>query len=183
MSDAKPLSRFSPPASERPFWNPYVAGVVLGLVLLASFLLMGFGLGGSGAIARFSIAAAHLVAPRTVESNGYFSPYVGPGKRVLEDWLVFEVLGVFLGATIGAYSAGRLRLGIDRGPAISRGRRLVLAAAGGVLMGIAARLARGCTSGQALTGGAVLSVGSWIFMLAVFAGGYLVAPLVRRQWR
>ena len=43
--------------------------------------------------------------------------------------------------------------------------------------------ARGCTSGQALTGGAVLSLGSWVFMMAVFTGGYIVAPLVRRQWR
>jgi uncharacterized membrane protein YedE/YeeE len=51
------------------------------------------------------------------------------------------------------------------------------------MMGFAARLARGCTSGQALTGGSLLSVGSWIFMMAVFAGGYLFAPLVRRQWR
>ena len=57
------------------------------------------------------------------------------------------------------------------------------AIAGGVLMGFAARLARGCTSGQALTGGAVMAFGSWIFMLAVFAGGYVTAPLARRQWK
>jgi uncharacterized membrane protein YedE/YeeE len=50
-------------------------------------------------------------------------------------------------------------------------------------MGFAARLARGCTSGQALTGGAILSLGSWIFMMCVFAGGYLVAPFVKRDWR
>lgn len=177
------VSKSSHAFLERPFWNPYVAGVVLGLVLLASFLVMGFGLGGSGAVTRLSIGAAHLVAPRAVESNRYFSQYVGPGKHVLEDWLVFEVLGVFLGALLAAYSAGRLRPGIDRGPSISRAKRLAFALAGGVLMGVAARLARGCTSGQALTGGAVLSVGSWIFMMAVFAGGYLVAPIVRRQWR
>ncbi len=105
--------------AERPFWNPYIAGVVLGLVLLASFLIMGFGLGGSGAVTRFSIGAAHLVAPKTVEGNAYFSQYVGPNKHVLEDWLVYEVLGVFLGGILGAYSAGRLKLGVERGPRIS----------------------------------------------------------------
>jgi len=169
--------------TERPFWNPYVAGVVLGLVLLASFLVMGFGLGSSGAVTRFAVAGAHLVAPKAVESNAYFSQYYGPSKHILEDWLVFEVLGVFLGGALGAYSAGRLKLGIEKGPRATTVGRLVLAVAGGVLMGFAARLARGCTSGQALTGGAALSLGSWVFMMAVFTGGYLVAPLVRREWR
>jgi uncharacterized membrane protein YedE/YeeE len=50
-------------------------------------------------------------------------------------------------------------------------------------MGIGAVLARGCTSGQALTGGALLSVGSWTFMLAAFAAGYAVAPALKRAWR
>jgi len=50
-------------------------------------------------------------------------------------------------------------------------------------VGFAARLARGCTSGQALTGGAVLSLGSWVFMLAVFVGAYALAPVMRREWR
>jgi hypothetical protein len=50
-------------------------------------------------------------------------------------------------------------------------------------MGVGADLARGCTSGQALTGGAMLNLGSWAFMMCVFAGAYAAAPLVRRQWR
>ena len=37
-------------------------------------------------------------------------------------------------------------------------------------------------SGQALSGGALLSVGSWVFMMAVFAGGYGMAYFIRRQW-
>ncbi len=168
---------------ERPLWNPYVAGVFLGLVLLTSFLVMGFGLGASGATNRFAIGAAHAVAPAAIEHNAYFSQYVGPGKKVLDDWLVFEVIGVFLGGLLGAYSAGRLKPGIDRGPRIDRGSRLGLALLGGVLMGFAARLARGCASGQALTGGAALSLGSWIFMMMFFAGAYLFAPLLRKQWR
>ncbi len=175
-------STIAPPA-ERPFWNPYVAGVVLGLVLLGSFLVMGFGLGSSGGVTRAAVFAAHLVAPKAVETNAYFSQYYGSGTHVLEDWLVYEVLGVLLGGALGAYSAGRLKIGIERGPRIGVARRLVFAFAGGAAMGFAARLARGCTSGQALTGGAALSLGSWVFMMAVFTGGYLVAPFVRRQWR
>ena len=169
--------------SERPLWNPYLAGIALGLVLLATYLLMGFGLGGSGAANRLAIGAAHLVAPAATEANGYFGGFVGPGKHVLEDWLVWEVLGVFLGGLFAAYRGGRLKAEVLGAANLGRGKRLALALLGGLLMGVAARLARGCTSGQALTGGAVLSVGSWLFMVAVFAGGYLAAPLVRRQWR
>jgi uncharacterized membrane protein YedE/YeeE len=60
--------------------------------------------------------------------------------------------------------------------------RWATAFAGGALMGFGARLARGCTSGQALSGGAVLSLGSWAFMFAVFAGGYALAFFVRKLW-
>ena len=169
--------------TEQPFWNPYVAGIALGLVLLGSFLILGFGLGSSGAANRIGVAAAHLVAPETVESNTYFAKYVGQKKSILDDWIVFEVLGIFMGGAFGAYSAGRMRRGISSGPNISNRNRLLLAFGGGIIMGFAARLARGCTSGQALTGGALLSVGSWVFMGFVFLGGYLMATMVRRQWR
>jgi hypothetical protein len=153
------------PRRESKFWNPYLAGIALGLVLLSAFLVMGHGLGASGAATRFG-------------------QFVTSGDtKVLDDWLVFEVLGVFLGGLIGAYSAGRLRLGVIKGAGVGTAQRLAFAFGGGVLMGLAARAARGCTSGQALTGGAVMSIGAWIFMLSVFAGGYGLAWFVRRQWQ
>ena len=54
---------------------------------------------------------------------------------------------------------------------------------GGALVGFGARLARGCTSGQALSGGAMLSLGSWAFMFSVFIGGYALAWFVRGLWQ
>lgn len=167
----------------QPHWNPYVAGVALGLVLLGSYLLMGYGIGASSAATRLAVAGADLVAPAAVESNPYFSQYFDGGSP-LHDWMMYEVLGVFLGGLVGAYTAGRTVAGdLDRGPTTSRWTRVAFAVIGGFAMGFGARLARGCTSGQALTGGAVLSVGSWVFMMAVFAGGYATAPFFRRQWR
>ena len=151
--------------SPQSFWNPYIAGIALGLVLLTSFLVTGKGLGASGAATRI----------------GQFVS--GSGATVLDDWIVFELLGVFLGGLVGAYSAGRLRLGVIRGAGVKSSTRLALAFSGGLLMGVAARAARGCTSGQALSGGAAMSVGAWIFMLSVFGGGYALAWFVRRQWR
>jgi hypothetical protein len=78
--------------------------------------------------------------------------------------------------------AGRFKVTVEKGPRISTRGRLLYALAGGTLMGWAASLARGCTSGQALSGGATLAVGSWVFMMMLFAGGYAFAYVVRRQW-
>jgi len=167
--------------SER-FWNPYLAGIALGLVLLSTFLIMGKGLGASGAANRIGVFIAEKVAPAHVASNPNLASTKGDGRSVLDDWLVFEVLGIFLGGALGAVSAGRFGRKIIRGEHVSNAQRLAFAFGGGVLMGLAARAARGCTSGQALSGGAVLSVGAWIFMLSVFAGGYAFAWFVRREW-
>ncbi len=167
---------------EKKFANPYLMGIALGLVLLASFLIMGEGLGASGAANRFALAAADSVAPDYVSSNPYMSGRLSNGKSPLDAWLIFEVLGVFLGGAVSAYSAGRMKRRVVRGPRISVRSRLIMALSGGILMGMAARLARGCTSGQALSGGALFSVGSWIFMMAIFAGGYAAAYFVRREW-
>jgi len=163
------------------FWNPYIGGIALGLVLLTSFIVMGKGLGASGAANRLGIAALNVVAPEHVANNAYMASSVSHGHP-LDYPLAFMVLGVFLGGLIAAYTAGRLKLEIVRGPRIGKTPRLVMALVGGVFMGVAARLALGCTSGQALSGGALLSVGSWIFMFAVFGGGYALAWFVRREW-
>jgi len=60
---------------------------------------------------------------------------------------------------------------------------LLFAFVGGFLIAAATRLARGCTSGQALDGAAAFSVGAWIFMLAAFGAGFLFAFLFRKQWK
>jgi len=164
------------------FINPYVAGVALGLVLLASFLIIGNGLGGSGAAYRVGVKAVHSVAPTHVEDSSFMASVVADGTEPLDNYFVLLALGVFLGGAVSSYSAGRMRRRIVRGPNISVGWRLGLAFSGGIIMGAAARLARGCTSGQALSGGALMSVGSWMFMFSVFAGGYAMAYFVRRQW-
>ncbi|MEZ4850269.1 MAG: YeeE/YedE thiosulfate transporter family protein [Bacteroidia bacterium] len=48
-------------------------------------------------------------------------------------------------------------------------------------MAFGTKLARGCTSGQALTGGAMMNVVCWIFMIALFAGAYAMAGFVKNS--
>jgi len=164
------------------FWNPYLAGLALGAVLLATYLVMGRGLGASGASFRLGVWGTSLVAPGHVSSIPAMAGTM-EDHHPLNDWLVFEVLGMVVGDVLAAWTSGRLGLEVRKGPTFGSGTRIALAVAGGIVMGFAAKLSRGCTSGQALSGGAVQSVGSWAFMLSVFAGGYAVAYFVRRQWR
>ncbi len=165
----------------RPYMNPYLAGMGIGLVLLAAYVIMGRGLGASGAFTSLVAAGVDAVAPVHARGNGLFGHYLAGGAP-LKDWLVFEILGVAVGGVLSAVLAGRFRIATERGPRGTDRSRLLLAFGGGAIMGVGSKLARGCTSGQALTGGALLSVGSWLFIIGAFAAGYLAAPLFRRQW-
>ena len=125
-----------------------------------------------------------LFAPAHAHGNEFLAEYLEGGiGHPLKDWLVFEVLGVLIGGFVSGALAGRLSRSVEKGPRISVAGRLGFAFLGGALMGVGSKLARGCTSGQALTGGAVLNLGSWAFMMMVFAGAYALAGLMRRQWR
>lgn len=163
----------------KPYLNPYVAGFLLGLTLLASFLIMGTGLGASNALARAAAWCGLCIAPDHILSSGYFGAW---GDRPMNYYLVFMVGGVMLGGFVSALINRRICVQVERGAAYSSGRRLVLALLGGVLAGFASRLARGCTSGQALTGTALLTTGGVVFLFSTFAGGYLMAYFFRRQW-
>ena len=175
----------SPESRTTAYLDPYLAGVGIGLVLLAAYAIAGRGLGASGAFASV-VAAGTAVTMGTdaASTNAAVAPYLIDGIATpVSDWLVLELLGVIAGGFASAWLAGRTRYVVERGAALAVGPRMSAAVAGGALMGFGAKLARGCTSGQALSGGALLSTGSWIFIGSCFAAGYLLAPLARRLWR
>ena len=163
----------------KPYGNPYLAGVLLGLVLLAAFLVLGTGLGASGAMARLGAFLEGTLARTHMLSSAYFGKW---GEDPLSYYLVFMLTGVFLGGLFSSALSRRILFGIEKGKTASGSMRLSLALSGGILSGFAARLAQGCTSGQALSGSALMLTGSLVFMACVFAGGYMVAYFVRRQW-
>jgi uncharacterized membrane protein YedE/YeeE len=170
---------------KRPYLDPYLAGVGVGLVLLAAYAVVGQGLGASGAFASVVASGTAAIEGTTkAAASPALAPYLPSGvASPLQDWLVLELAGVMLGGFASAWLAGRLRRDTERGATVSVSRRMNAAIGGGVLMGVGAKLARGCTSGQALSGGALLSAGSWIFIATCFAAGYALAPLARRLWR
>ena len=162
-----------------PYMNPYLAGFFLGLTLLASFLVLGPGLGASGALARFGAALELAVFPSHTLAGEYFGAW---GEHPLRYYLVFMVVGVFFGGLVSTLAARRVRFKIEKGEKCPPRLRILFVLCGGVLAGFASRLAGGCTSGQALSGGALLLTGSILFLLSLFAGGYAAAHFFRRQW-
>jgi len=167
----------------RPYTNPYLAGVGLGLVLLAAFVIAGRGLSAAGAPASVVSYLVNVVAPGHTVDNPFYQKYLSRASNPFKDWIFVEVLGVVIGGFLSGYLARRVTRTIERGPRITDQGRLILAFAGGMIMAFGAQIGRGCTSGQALTGGSLLNLGSWAFMLSVFAGGYGVAHLLRREWK
>jgi len=163
-------------------WPPVPAGILIGVSMLLAFVVAGRGIGASGAMTRLVAWIQHGIFPVATEQSTYFGKYFADGAHPLNDYLLFLLAGLLIGAFIAAWLSGELRVEVLRGPRISTANRLVLALSGGIITGFAARLARGCTSGQGLVGGAELSVGAWAFLMSIFVGGWLVAWFVRKQW-
>ena len=176
------IQKLSTPRPPRPYVHPYWGGLLLGIVLFLSFFLTGNGLGASGGLNRIIVYGQDLIAPDHIDQVPYLLKLAGGDKNPLDDWVVPMVFGTLIGGAVSGWLNGRLKVETNKGPNISVRSRWFWAFVGGGIMGYGARMARGCTSGQARSGGAVLSVGSWAFMFAVFGGAYLLAYFVRRLW-
>jgi hypothetical protein len=168
-------------AVPQPYWNPYVVGVLLGLVLLATYAITGRGLGATAAFGAVDAWLASIIAPEHAAASAALAKYFNDGSPLLS-WTLFLVAGAFVGALISGVLGHRIRWTVERGPRVSDQRRLLLAFVGGFVAAYGAKIAKGCTSGQALTGGSILNVGSLVFMLAVFASAYGLAGFVRKEW-
>ncbi|MGQ9834151.1 MAG: YeeE/YedE thiosulfate transporter family protein [Candidatus Villigracilaceae bacterium] len=166
----------------QPYVYPYLGGVILGIVLFLALFLTGNGLGSSGATSRLVVFVQDQFVPDHVDRTPYLLRMAGGDKNPLDDWLIPVFFGALLGSFTSGMIFGRLKLETTKGPHISDRTRWMLAFLGGVLFLYGARMARGCTSGQALTGSAVLSAGSWVVMLCIFAGAYGLAYFVRKLW-
>jgi len=167
---------------KKSYMNPYLAGVILGLVLLAAMYFSGRGLGASGGLKYAVVAAVGAVDNDHAMNSSYYSKYFENGENPLKNWLALEVLGMFIGGFLSGALSGRLKFKIEKLPKISNSKRLLFAFIGGLFFVYGAQLARGCTSGAALSGMAVLSVAGFMTMIFIFGSAYLFAWFFRKLW-
>jgi len=165
------------------YLNPYLGGVLLGLVLLAANFVSGRGLGASGALKSTVVSVVTTVNPHSAEKSGFVKEFSQSHKgNPMKTWLVFEMLGVLIGGFLSGALAGRLKWKVEHSPRITSNKRLILALTGGILFGFGSQLGRGCTSGSALSGMAVLSLGGFVTMMAIFGTAYALAYFFRKNW-
>ena len=165
------------------YMNPYLAGVLLGLLLLATIYISGRGLGASGAVKSVTVAVVQKAVPGHTENQSFYKEYLSEhNNSPLKNWLVFEVVGVIIGAFLSGLISNRINLKLEHGPNSTTKIRIITALIGGALFGFGAQLGRGCTSGAALSGMAVLSTGGIITMVAIFGGAYAFAYFFRKLW-
>ncbi len=167
---------------KRSYMNPYTAGILLGLVLLSAMFFSGRGLGASGGIKYSVVAAVGAIDKEHAMESPYYSKYFEDGEIPLKNWLVLEVFGMLLGGFISGAISGRLTFRIEKSPKISNKKRLLFAFLGGLFFVYGAQLARGCTSGAALSGMAVLSLAGFVTMFSIFGSAYLFAWFFRKLW-
>lgn len=168
---------------KRPYIDPYLAGVLIGILILVSFFLTREGLGASGAFKRITAKTEALVAPEYIQKpDTYFNKYVKNGRKPLRNRLVFMVAGIFVGGFISGLINRRLKLKVQHNPRIKARTRLIAAVIGGILMGFGASFARGCTSGAGLNGMATLATAGFITIAVMFGTGYLFARVFRKLW-
>jgi hypothetical protein len=169
-------------SKRKSYMNPYLAGILLGLVLLSAMYFAGRGLGASGGIKYCVVSLVGAGNPSHVQNSDYYNRYFTDGRSPLNNWLVFEILGMLGGGFLSGAISGRLTWKIEKSPGIGKARRLLMAFLGGVFFVYGAQLARGCTSGAALSGMAVLTTAGFVTMLAIFGSGYVFAWFFRKNW-
>ena len=164
---------------EWPWWQ---AGLLLGLLNIAVFYSADYYLSVSTTFSRFAGMLVSVVAPDHVAANAYWQKV-----KPVVDWQFMLVLGIPIGAYLAArlsqpvkFSASLPDMWVSRFGA-SSAKRWFFGIVGGILVGFGARLADGCTSGHALSGGAQMAVSSWVFLVAMMISGTASAWLIFRR--
>lgn len=167
----------------RSYINPYIGGVLLGLTVLLANYISGRGVGASGAMKSTIVAAVESIAPKHADDAMFYKEYSeSHAGNPLNSWLVYQMLGVLVGGFLSGILARRMTWKVEHSPKITSRTRLIFALLGGVLFGFGSQLGRGCTSGSALSGMAVLSLGGFISMMAIFGTAFALAYFVRKLW-
>jgi uncharacterized membrane protein YedE/YeeE len=171
------------PSLHEKAWSPYVAGIIIGLLQIPAFLIIETALGASSSYVTIGGLVTSVIDPSILNIE-YVARHVAATAK--NWWQVALVAGIAIGAFASARLSGARRQPISPiwtraiGSA-SPAKRYAMAFAAGFLMLLGARIADGCTSGHGLSGIAQLAVGSFVAVIAMFAGGIGTAFLLLRR--
>jgi uncharacterized membrane protein YedE/YeeE len=164
-------------------WSPWVVGAAIGVLSWFAFATADKPIGITTAFENTAALAGKAVVPHVEQTHGYDAARAEQGQPPRIDWEWMLVLGVFVGAFLGAWASGsRTRVKVPDlwrsrfGDGVAR--RFAAAFLGGALMMFGARLAQGCTSGHGISGAMQLAASSWLFLAVMFPAAVVAAFLI-----
>lgn len=157
-------------------WSPYLAGAGLGALEWFTFATAKEGLGVTAPFETVAVLLQQKVAPERSHVNRFLKEREEPPAI---DWEFALTSGIALGSWLAARGGTRDSRLV---PALWAKRfgpspvlRLGAAFAGGALMMLGARTAKGCTSGHAITGTLQFAASSWLFSAVMGASAVATA--------
>ena len=161
-------------------WSPYAVGIGIGVLSWFAFLLSDKPIGVSTAFSRTSGMIEKLFRGKITTEKAYYKKF-----PPTIDWEWMLMVGILAGAFLSAGLSDSFRIAwvpmkwgstFGDSPAL----RWIVSLAGGIIIGMGARWAGGCTSGHGISGTLQLAVSSWLAAAAFFAGGIITAFLLFR---
>ena len=131
-------------------WHPFATAVVIGVIAIAAWPL-------SSATGRN--AGLGITTP-----SANLTTYLATGQGKYLDWGVLLVVGILLGSYVAAKASGEFRVRVPDATIAVR------STIGGLLMGVGASLAGGCTIGNAMVETAQFTWQGWISFAAFLLG-------------
>lgn len=183
--------RMSVPTAVAGYLQPWRAALLLALTVVVSCLLIGLPLGITTTYAKLGGAVEQLLWPEHVADLAFFGvvslDYVPPfasetvrgGPAPRWDGIAAIQLPLIVGIVLGS-AVSALRLGEWHLHRNLPWRQVLSALAGGVIMGLAARMAPACNVQHLLGGLPILAGQSLLFLLGLLPGAWLGGILLSR---
>lgn len=160
-------------------WSPYVVGLGIGLLSWLSFLISGKPIATSTTFARAGGMIENFISGGKAKQRPYYKKI-----KLQINWQWMLVVGVVLGSFLSAIISGNFQVGVWV-PSLwasafgdSALLRVLVAVAGGIILGFGARFADGCTSGHGISGTLQLALSSWVSAIFFFIGGIIAAHII-----
>lgn len=157
-------------------WPAWIGGIAVGLIGTMAYLRTD-PLGVTAELSRHSrTLGSHLgLSPERLEGLDRLAGCIVSDTADLIGSNGIFVLAMIAASLMAALTAGQFR--IER----KSPRSIILAVAGGLLLGFGAMIALGCSIGTLLSGISAMALSGWLFGLAMVAGVWISLPL-RRRW-
>ena len=160
-------------------WSPYAAGIGIGVLSWLSFLISGKPIATSTSFAQTGGMIERMITGEKASQRAYYKKI-----KLKINWQWMLVIGVIIGSFLSAIISGDFKTGVWV-PSLWKSAfgdnallRVLVAVAGGIILGFGARFAGGCTSGHGISGTLQLAVSSWISAICFFIGGIITAHFI-----